>query len=202
MDIWQIDKLLLFIAFVIPGFISLKVYELLYPGVSKDSDKQLIDAVAYSCVNYALLLWPIHWVESSGLVQTHPNIYAAFYEFVLLFAPIIWVVLWIRIRTMKIFQKVSPHPTQKPWDYVFSKRESYWVKVFLKDGTKIGGKYAERSFTSSAPAEEQIYLEETWILNDKGGFERPKKRTAGVIITSNAISHIEFIKYREETKND
>ena len=41
------------------------------------------------------------------------------------------------------------------------------MKVILKDGTLIAGKYAGNSFASSAPADEQLYLEETWILNDK-----------------------------------
>ncbi|HBZ5598803.1 TPA: hypothetical protein OOF66_002534 [Morganella morganii] len=62
----------------------------------------------------------------------------------------------------------------------------------MKDGSVIAGRYAEKSFASSAPAPEQIYLEETWILNEKGGFERAKKQTAGVIILSSEISHIEL----------
>lgn len=37
MDIWEVDKLILFIAFVIPGFIALKMYELIFPGEEKDS---------------------------------------------------------------------------------------------------------------------------------------------------------------------
>lgn len=52
MDIWDTNKLILFIAFVIPGFVSLKTYELLVPANMKDSDKRLIDAVAYSSVKY------------------------------------------------------------------------------------------------------------------------------------------------------
>ena len=50
MDIWDINKLLLFIALVIPGFVSLKTYELLFPAALKESDKLLIDAVAYSSI--------------------------------------------------------------------------------------------------------------------------------------------------------
>lgn len=202
MDIWQIDKLLLFIAFVIPGFISIKVYELLYPGLPKDSSKQLVDAVAYSCINYALLFIPIYIVESKKVAQLHPTLYAGFYAFVFLVAPIIWVLLWKLIRTTRLIQKAVPHPTQKPWDYVFSRRERFWVKITLKDGAKIAGRYAERSFASSAPAAEQIYLEETWILNDKGGLERPKKQTAGVIITSSEIAYVELMKYKEETNHE
>jgi len=198
MNIWEADKLLLFIAFVIPGFISLKIYELLNPGIQKESSKQIIDAVTYSCVNYAILLWPILAVERSALGKESPNLYAAFFLVVLFLAPIIWALLWQWVRTIKFIQKAIPHPTQKPWDYVFSKREPYWVKVVLKDGTKIGGKYSGNSFASSAPADEQIYLEETWIVNDKGGLERKKKQTAGAIILSKEIAFIELIKYSEE----
>lgn len=79
MNIWEADKLLLFIAFVIPGFISLKVYELLNPGIQKESSKQIIDAVTYSCVNYAILFWPILAVERRALGKESPNLYAAFF---------------------------------------------------------------------------------------------------------------------------
>ena len=94
-----------------------------------------------------------------------------------------------------------PHPTQKPWDYVFSKRESYWVKVVLNDGLTIGGKYSSNSFASSTPASEQLYLEETWIIKEKGGFDRKKNQTNGVIILSKDIAYIELIKYRKEVQN-
>ena len=45
MNIWQLDSLVIFIAFVIPGFISLKVFELFYSNQVKDSSKQIVDAV-------------------------------------------------------------------------------------------------------------------------------------------------------------
>ena len=61
-----------------------------------------------------------------------------------------------------MFKKKAPHPIKMPWDFVFKQRQWYWVIVELKDGTKVGGKYAEHSFTSSYPAPEQIYLEEKW----------------------------------------
>jgi hypothetical protein len=171
MNIWDADKLLIFIGFVISGFISIKSYELLFPGIQQDSSKQVIDAVTYSCINYALLIWPIMAVETSEWKSLHPNLYAAFYMLVLLVSPVTLSIVWWRIRTSAWFQKVVAHPTQNPWDYVFSKRKPYWVKVGLKDGTILAGKYAEKSFSSSAPAREQIYLEESWIVNHKGGLD-------------------------------
>ncbi len=194
MDIWEVDKLFLFIAFVIPGFISLKFYQLLYPGVLRNASDQLVDAVAYSCVNYALLLWLILEVESSRLKVVHPSFYFLFYAFVLFVAPIIWVLLWSWMRSWEIFQRNAPHPVAKPWDFVFQQRKQYWVIVYLKNGEQIGGKFSAKSFASSAPADEQIYLEEVWLV-ENGVLQRAVKESAGVLIGASEISHVEFFNY-------
>ncbi len=191
-DIWEIDKLILFIAFVIPGFISIKCYELVFPGNEIKSSDRLIDAICYSSINYGLLAFPIMYFENSGIKSHCPLLNYAFYIFVLFIGPIIWVLIWKHIRTRDFFQKNAPHPTQKPWDYVFSQRKPYWIKVTLKNGDIIAGWYGNNSFASSSPAQEQIYLEQTWKLNNNGGFERPTNNTAGVIILSSEISHIEL----------
>jgi hypothetical protein len=142
MDIWESDKLVLFIGFVIPGFVSLKTYELLFLSTPKDSSNQLTDAVAYSCINYALLFWPIYEVETQQLRVFCPRAYILFYALVLLFAPVIWVLLFRKLRLSKFVQRTLPHPTEKPWDYVFQQRKQFWIIVTLKDGNKIGGKYS------------------------------------------------------------
>jgi hypothetical protein len=202
MDIWNSDKLFIFIAFVIPGFVSIKTYALLFPGISKSSSEQLIDAVAYSCINYALMLWPIYEVESRNIRILHPNIYVAFYVVVLLLVPVA-LALGLRIfRKLSAVQRLVPHPTARPWDYVFSKRRSYWVLVTLKDGKRIGGKYCRNSFSSSSPAPEQIYLEETWVINDEGGFERKRMDSAGILILSVEIVTIEFFFITEGDINE
>lgn len=192
MDIWELDKLVIFIAFVIPGFISIKCYQLMFPGTERPTSELLVDAVAYSSINYAILIAPIIWVESNWIAATEWWRYYLFYVFVFFVAPILWVVIWKWARTRSFLQRHAPHPIAKPWDYFFSQKQDYWVKVTLKDGSIIGGRFAENSFASSAPADEQIYIEETWILNPNGGFVRPKQNTAGVIILNSAISHIEF----------
>lgn len=192
MDIWDANKLVLFIAFVVPGFVSLKAYELLVPRGTKDSAQQLIDAVAYSSINYAILLWPIYVIETHAIRTTCPSAYAAFYVFVLLVAPISWACLLRWLRSTQFAQKTLPHPTGKPWDHVFSGRKPYWIIVMLKDGTKIGGRYDSQSFASSAPAVEQIYLEQCWVVNEDGGLERPRHDTAGVLILATDIVTVEF----------
>ena len=105
MRIWELDKLLLFIAFVIPGFVSIKCYQLLFPRIDRPTSDQLIDAIAYSSINYAILFFPIVLVESGGIKSSHIYLYYAFYIFVLLLAPILWVLIWRYFRTRKFFRR-------------------------------------------------------------------------------------------------
>ena len=192
MEIWEANKLLLFIAFVIPGFVCLKTYDLLLPSVEQDSTKRIVDAIAYSCINYALLLLPISFVEKSSLRSNYPLAYDAFYAFVLVCAPVIWAVSFKLLRGRRLLQSLLPHPISRTWDYVFSKRLPYWLVVTLKDGKQIAGRYDSLSFASSAPAPEHIYLEETWEINADGGFERPRADSGGILILSTEIVTIEF----------
>lgn len=195
-DIWEVDKLYLFVAFVIPGFISIKVYELLFPPSQVAATSKVVDAITYSCINYALLLFPIIKIDTPQFSEAHPDLRLLLYVAVLFVFPVIWVWFWKKLRYSEWFQGNAPHPTAKPWDFVFSKREEYWVIVTLKNGREVAGRYSGRSFVSSSPTPEQLYMEEVWILNENRGFERPVERSSGVIILSDEISTVELIEYK------
>lgn len=201
MNIWEENKIALFISFVVPGFIAIKVYELLSPSIKYDSSKQIVDAVSYSCINYGILFYPIFLVEKHKIHDSHQNLYILFYAFVLFVSPIIIVFAWKKIREFECIQEHIPHPIQKPWDYVFAKRQTYWIIVTLKNGDKIAGMYGLNSFASSAPTEEQIYLEEHWLLNVDGGFDRPVNQTSGIIILTSEILSVDLI-HSGESENE
>lgn len=192
MNIWELDKLVIFIAFVIPGFISIKVYDLFVPTDRKEIGKYLIDAVAYSCINYALVSWMLILAERNKLYENHPFWFFLLVLSVLFIFPIIWAVLFWWLRKNRFFTKRIPHLVDKPWDYVFSKQESYWIIVYLNDGTKFGGMYDTESFASTYPAEEQIYLQQVWEVDEKRKFLKPVERSRGVIISKKDIKAIEF----------
>lgn len=202
MDIWAADKLVLVLGFVIPGFLCLKTYQALGLKTQKDSSQQLIDALAFSCINYALLAWPIMVVEASALRSSSPSLYMAFYGFVILVAPVAWGMLWMWMRKTKLMQQMLPHPMDKPWDYFFSMRKSHWVIVTLTDGRQVGGKFSSKSFASAAPAPEQIYLEEAWEVNGGGGLERARIESAGLLIMGNKISTLEFFQLHGEARGN
>lgn len=191
-DILSTDKLVLFILFVMPGFIALKTYALLIPSHHKSSSEQLIDAVAYSCINYAILLWPIYSVETAGIRDSSPTGYAIVYVFVVLIAPVSMACLWVWLRKTEFFQNVFHHPKTRPWDYVFGKRRPFWVVITLKSGRMVGGRYDSKSFASGLPSDENIYLEEAWEINSGGAFERPFNETAGIIVLASEIETVEL----------
>lgn len=194
MDIWEKSKLIIFILFIVPGFVSMKMYGVMQPGAHKDSSKAILDVVTYSCINYAIWLPAIFYIERYDIYHSSPLMYYFFYLCILLVSPSILPGLLLALRKQDFVKKRLPHPVGKPWDYFFSLGVPCWVIVTLKDGQKIGGRYDSGSFASSSPENEQIYLQEHWKLNDDGGLERARTDTLGIIILSSEIVTVELFK--------
>lgn len=193
-EILNVDKLLLFIIFFIPGFISIKVYDLLIPGERRNFSDAFFQVIAYSVFNFVILSWLIYIVYATNIVKTNKPLFIVLASFIIFIFPIFLPIIFIRISKLEFIARYIIHPIQKPWDYVFGKRKGYWVIVHLKDGRRIGGRFDIESFASSYPAEEQIYLQEVWELNEKGGFENSVERTRGIIILKDEMSLIEFFE--------
>src|SRR5437879_282533 len=158
MDIWNVDKLTLFLIFFLPGFISMKVYDLLVPGEARDFSKSLFEAVAYSTLNFAVLFWLIALIHTGNFYRQHPVSYFLAVMLIMIAVPAFWPFAFLKLSSWQPLARRFIHPIRKPWDYVFGKRDPYWVIVHLRDGRRIGGRYDTESFASSSPAEEQLYL--------------------------------------------
>lgn len=101
---------------------------------------------------------------------------------------------WIeKIPLIKHTLGRTREPFRTSWDWVFSQRRKYWVVVTLKNGKKYGGKMSSKSYASSYPSNYQIYIEETWEVDENGEFTGEQKENAcGVLIVSDEIEAIEF----------
>jgi len=213
-DIWSTDKLILFLVFFIPGFISVRVYDLIVPGGRRDFSKELFVVVAYSAINYALLsplsvlvggtISPLSWL----VVITNPEnlhikgeLYYALLLLVVLICPALWPGIFYKLSKWNPISKHIVSPILRPWDYLFSGQatgsRSFWVIVHLNDEEhkKIGGRFGRRSYASSYPHEEQIYLERIYPLTEDGEFEDdPIPSSEGMIIFGRDILAVEFFK--------
>jgi hypothetical protein len=194
MNPFDSDTLRLILIFFVPGFISMKVYDLYVPSERRDFSKSLMEAVSFSCVNFAAMYWAIVAIHADNFPTNHPFWYYLASAGILFVAPIFWPILYSRTMSLPFFRKRTIHPTPKPWDYVFSKGESLWVIVHLRDGRRIGGRFDTQSFASSFPADEQIYIEEVWQLDSKGRFKRKVDDSRGLIISREDFEAIEFFQ--------
>lgn len=202
MDILEKGKLFLFVLFIMPGFISMRVYRLFHPAPDNDTSKILIDVVSYSCINYSFLLIPIYLIEINRIFFSHPFLYYLFYFLVLIIIPVLLPILLLKTRQSPRIRQKLPHPMARAWDYFFSTNQCCWVLVTLKNGKKYGGLYSYNSFATSRPEPEQLYLEKHWALDEEGDFDHELTDTLGILILTNEIESVEFIKLKEPTTSN
>ena len=184
--------LALFLVFFVPGFLSLKVYDLLVPGERRDSSRAAFDAVAYSALNFGVLLPIIALMRSGSL----PAFWWYAFAFMILVAcPIAWPFALVRFLQIAEVAKRVVNPTPRAWDCVFGGREPDWIIVHLKDQRRIGGLYSSKSFSSSSPAGPEMFLEQVWRLDENGAFVEPIDSTKGILILGEEMLALEFFEY-------
>jgi hypothetical protein len=111
---------------------------------------------------------------------------------VLFVVPAIWPFIFYHAGC-KLLCRFLPHPIQKPWDFVFSQKRPYMLSIRLKSNEQIIGYFGGRSFASSNPSAEQIYLEKVYtLLPDGTAQEIPN--TQGLIAFGSNIDFISLYK--------
>lgn len=193
MENFTIDKILLMSIFFVPGFVYLKAYRLFFAETKTDFSKDLYEAIGSSFMIAGIFSYPLYVINNHEFIKSHTFIYFAIMFLVIFIVPIIGAKSYNIIVDKKWFNKRMINPTKSPWDNLFSKRESYWVIITLKNGRIIGGKFNKGSYASVYPNPKEIYLKEIWKLNVNNGFVKVRNRTEGIIITENEISTIEFL---------
>jgi hypothetical protein len=170
----------------------LKVYDLFYPNESRKFTTMPFDVFAYSSINFAVMSWLI-LILKDDIKNSNFTFLVLLGVFAVLFAsPVALVLLYRWLINIEFIKSRIIHPIPKPWDYMFGKKLSYWLIIHLKNGEKVGGIYSTNSFTSSFPHEEQIYIEQVWLLNRKNEFLKPVPGTEGMLILNSEILAIEF----------
>lgn len=199
MDIFQIEKLILFSLFFVPGFISIKIWSMLVPHAEKKTHDYLLDAISYSCINFAFFSWFIVKFLNKTALEKHV-IASLIGIFIIFFVmPIIWPILIKYLLRWEKLRGVIIYPTPSSWDFFFSQGTQSFVLVHLKNGNLIGGLYGEESHASSYPYKQDIYIEEVWTVDEKGKFENKIEGSKGMIIDKDYINYIEFFKIERET---
>jgi hypothetical protein len=202
------EALALFLYFVVPGLVLVKVYDLIVSTNRRDAGSTFLDALAYSFVFLAVGIWPY-----LALVSYRGALYAWLYYlllflltvFVAFVAPTVVAVLYYRSRTKGFLEGRVPDPTPTPWDWFFTGKgplasvepgtgkPACYVRFHTKEGEDFGGYFGQYSLASSFPTTQQVYVEEAWRLNEDGTFGEKVTNTVGAVVNLEECRLVEFV---------
>jgi vacuolar-type H+-ATPase subunit I/STV1 len=165
----NISALLLFAAFVVPGAVSLQVYRLKISTRDQGLRENLIEAIVFSVVNFALLYWLMVYAISQEILDRQPITSYLILMFTFFVAPAIWPFVLVAIlKLMERFRLIQPR-ANTGWDHYFNnlRRGSYGI-IHLHDGSYVGGKFGQASYASGYPDSGHLFLEELWEVGADG----------------------------------
>ena len=113
MDIWNIDKLTLFLIFFLPGFISMKVYDLMVPGEPRDVSKSVFEAIAYSTLNFGVLFWLIAIIQADDFYHRHLILYSMAVAAIMVVVPACWPFLFSKAFDLDTYRQAFRTPDTK-----------------------------------------------------------------------------------------
>lgn len=188
------DNLGVFVFLLVPGFISIKVYELITASDRRNWAESLFETAAYGCIDFAVLYWAFDALDSSVFLLHRPFARYLTWILIVFVAPAIWPVLLHRALDSIWLRSHVLNQTPTAWDHFFSGRKQCWALIHLRNGAMIGGFMGEGTFTSSYPKDRDIYLTEVWKITDEGSFDERMAQTLGMWIGKESIDYVEFFR--------
>ena len=184
-----IENLPLFIFFVIPGYVSMRVWHWLVPSKNERLKNYYLETIVFGIFHFILF----------GKLLMRANDYGQWLEIiaylgVFIVIPALSAILFKMLLYSPFLKGKIIHPSPKAWDYFFGLREPCFMLIHLKSKNTIGGLFKDSSFASSFPESEDIYLEEIWKINEKGEFIEKLPQTAGMLVNIQNIEYIELYK--------
>jgi hypothetical protein len=183
-----------FFVFFIPGFISLLVSGMIGPVPESDFAKRVVAAVGYSALNFGAMSAVLGSLDALGLSSGDSTVRGLFlYVF-----PFAYPFILYRMREKQRFGFSTPFPST--WDQFFARRtHTFFVRAQLK-GDKdeyVHGLYGKHSLSSQAPAEQMLFLERVYSVDEKGEWTEHAD-TAGILLPMSECRTLEFFIPSEE----
>jgi hypothetical protein len=186
--------LVLFLALVLPGFLSMRVYALIHPVGDATLKDQLLEAIAFGCLNFALTAYPLSLLVERDFGATRP-----FLAYLLLFLAFGLVPIALPILLRSILRRLAHRrwvlqPYRTSWDAFFIRRQRCWMIIHLLDGRRLGGWFGENSFASLHPQPGHLYVEELWELDEQSRFTKVIGRSKGAVLRPTDYHFVEFFE--------
>jgi hypothetical protein len=183
MDNLTVDKIEMFLFFVVPGFISLKVWGFLNRSPRFRLSESLLEAVIFSSINALIFLRLFDTLRQINTIAAYGVIFILF--------PVIWPWLFWLLSQIPFFRA---RLTPTAWNHFFVNIEDCFILLHLKNNQLMGGLYSGKSFASSYPEKADLYVEQLWQLDEKGAFLAPVENSGGILVSFEEVHFIEIFK--------
>lgn len=199
----SIEAIAVIIIIFIPGYVFLQLTRGAVAFVPQSVDARYFFAVITwgGIVYIGAFRWTqnvLEWYLNGTLAihETYVLLWAAFALLIIPFAAGIFASWLIKLpmidRLLGLIGMDYVRRTPSAWNYAM-KLGPRWMRVYLKDGTMVGGVYGGSSFADDEN-EQDIYLQEVYKLNSDGDFLETIENNAGVWIPHDVISYVVFFK--------
>jgi len=211
--------LLILVAFVLPGFVTLLISERTH--VVKDTSggfERLLLAVYYSVLTYAILAsagWGLGVNrEDIENAYRHEQSIGKLLGFGLLAVVVVPAFiatvgrLWVRSRARRWLierLRINPsHQTPTAWDHFFEQGREAMVRATLSDGRVVGGYYGPGSFASYGEQARDLFISVQWELDEDAWFIKPAEASIGLWLARDSVVSLEVyaVKREEEPNKD
>lgn len=191
------ENFYLILVFIVPGVIALFVRSKFITGRAPSTAENFLTFLVLSLIYYSFTIFFIQ----RALAVTSPWLAkSAIWILLVLVGPAIFgLVLGIAAQKewgawlANKFDLSIVHIIPTAWDWRFGRmpRDGMFAMVTLTNGDRVAGLFGTNSFASSDTDERDLYLEEEYVVNEKGQWEeRPEK--VGILIPAREIRYIEF----------
>lgn len=194
---------------VVPGFLATHSFNAVVVRETRDTTRMVIEWLAISMLFWIVAgpllgggLLACGWdltaldVEARSTVTSQAKVNALLLltTVAVLLPPLAGWGLGLAVRELELEDRLGIRPLHpRAWDELFSRREAAYLIATLKNGDRVGGYFGPRSFASSYPNPEDLYLEVVVPLDDDGNFAGSSdEHSAGVWIAGSEIRALEL----------
>ncbi|EJK2116914.1 hypothetical protein NK428_003863 [Vibrio navarrensis] len=201
-------ELINIIMLLIPGFLSVKIFDLFRNTDGKDNIDRLIEGLIYNLLIYAFIEYTYGWTPAFEYKKVNDTYtYAMSTDkwlisitiILCVIFPLIWGAITHYDWHMKLLRKLrltNKTSRQTAWDDVFS-NEVRFLSLHLKDGRTVVG---WPTYFSNDPDEGFIYLTQAAWVDDEGKYIETNSH--GILFHKEHIEFIEFMQHPEEEQGN
>jgi hypothetical protein len=188
----KIDQIVLFAAFLFPGFVSISIYRIRLPHKEAYFKDQVLEAFCFSLVNFAIIIWPAY--ELSFLSPVEYSWILSWIVILMGFVIMPFLLGWFGASLIEWAGTRGwiPVSAKTAFDWAFKSKVGCWVKVRLADGSWVGGRFDKQtnSYASAYPEPGHLYIGELWALDAEGNFTEKLKDGPGIVLRPNEYRYL------------